>query len=67
MVLCDTNIVIELFKNNEQVKQKCRMIGFENLAISAITAGEFYFGALNKDEMARIKKSSSILYDAGCE
>ena len=56
MVICDTNILIELFKNNNTIKQKCIEIGIENLSISAITAGEFYFGALNKNELIQIKK-----------
>ena len=56
MVICDTNIVIELFKNNQQVKDRFKEIGTNNLAISAITAGEFFFGAFNKNEMFRIIK-----------
>ena len=56
MVICDTNIVIELFKNNQQVKDRVKEIGTNNLAISAITVGEFYFGAFDKNEMSRIIK-----------
>ncbi len=54
MVICDTNIVIELFKNNLQVRDKFTEIGTNDLAISTVTAGEFYFGAFNKEEMLRI-------------
>lgn len=54
--MCDTNIVIELFKGNEQVKNTCLAIGENNLVISAITVGEFYFGALNKKEIPIIRK-----------
>ena len=30
-VICDTNIVIELFKDNEVVKEQCLQIGINNL------------------------------------
>jgi len=55
-VICDTNIIIELFKDNEVVKESCLAIGVNNLCISTITVGEFYFGALNKKEMPKIKR-----------
>jgi len=32
-----------------------RRIGFQNIALSAITLMELYFGALNKRELAKIK------------
>ncbi len=56
MVICDTNIVIELIKNNKEIKSKIKKIGTDNLAISAITVGELYYGAFNKTEMLRIEK-----------
>ncbi len=55
-VICDTNIIIELFKANEEVRNACLSIGMNNLCISAITVGEFYYGALNKKEIPLIKK-----------
>ncbi|MEK6616468.1 MAG: type II toxin-antitoxin system VapC family toxin [Bacteroidota bacterium] len=55
MVLCDTDIVIEIFKNNPQVKQECQKIGIKNLAISAISVGELFRGALDKKELEKIK------------
>ncbi len=36
---------------------KLMAIGQENIAISAITAGEMIFGALNKAELSKIKKA----------
>ncbi len=59
MVILDTNIVIELFKNNQNIKQKIKDIGTKNLAISV---GEFYYGALNKREMKLIKKHCNYYY-----
>lgn len=55
-VVCDTNIIIELFKDNEVVKENCLDIGIENLCINTVTIGEFYYGALNKKEIPLIKK-----------
>ena len=55
MVICDTNIIIELFKNNDRVKTQCLQIGENNLCVSAITAAELSFGAFDKTEMSKIK------------
>jgi predicted nucleic acid-binding protein len=55
MILCDTDIFIEAMKNNIRAVDSFRKIGFENVALSAITLMELYFGALNKREMAKIK------------
>ena len=55
MVLCDTDIFIEALKNNPRATDSLRNIGFENIAISAITLMELYFGALNKRELAKMK------------
>lgn len=54
-VICDTNIIIELFKGNERIQNNCLAIGLENLSISSVTVGEFYYGALNKKEISLIK------------
>jgi tRNA(fMet)-specific endonuclease VapC len=56
MVILDTNIVIELYKGNLKVREKCEAIGEENLYINAIVAAEFYSGVLNKRELTAIKK-----------
>ncbi len=55
MILCDTDIFIEAFKNNTLATDSLRRIGFPNIALSAITLMELYFGALNKRELAKIK------------
>ena len=62
MILCDTNILIEFYKNNAQISQIFRALGKGNLAISVITEAELYFGALNKAELQRIKTHLSSLH-----
>jgi tRNA(fMet)-specific endonuclease VapC len=62
MILCDTNILIEFYKNNSAVVQELRLIGVNNLAISVITQAELYFGAINKSELNQIKKHLALLH-----
>ncbi|MCA9927640.1 MAG: hypothetical protein KC419_04155, partial [Anaerolineales bacterium] len=40
---------------NPHITRELRLIGQENLAISVITQAELYFGALNKNELSKIK------------
>lgn len=61
MILCDTNILIEFYKNNTAVTQILRRIGREKLAISVVTEAELYFGALNKRELQKIQRHLSLL------
>lgn len=61
MILCDTNILIEFYKGNSEIVQELKEIGFPNLTISTITAGELYFGARDKHELGQIKKNLSLL------
>ena len=62
MILCDTNTLIEFYKNNSQIVQELRQIGQSQLAISPITQAELYFGALNKAELRQIKQHLSVLH-----
>ena len=57
MILCDTNIIIELLKGNKETIRIIEKIGLNNISISSITEMELYFGALNKTELIKIKKS----------
>jgi predicted nucleic acid-binding protein len=61
LILCDTNILIELYKNNHTIVSKLKKIGQENIAISSVTAGELIFGAMNKREVQTIKKDIQSL------
>jgi tRNA(fMet)-specific endonuclease VapC len=62
MILCDTNILIEAFKNNPSTTKKLRHIGFQKIALSAITLMELYFGAFNKRELTKIKSRLQSLH-----
>ncbi len=62
MILCDTNILIEFYKNNPEIINQLRMIGLNQLAISAITQAELYYGAINKVELNQIKKHLKLLH-----
>ena len=61
MILCDTNILIEFYKNNTTIIQELREIGSQNLTISIITRAELYYGALNKNELNRIQEHLDLL------
>ncbi len=61
IVLCDTNILIELSKNNQEVSAKLKNIGYSNIAVSSVSAGEFIYGALNKAELAKIRKALNAI------
>lgn len=61
MILCDTNILIEFYKNNTATVNELHQIGSQNLAISVITRAELYYGAINKNELKRIQKHLDLL------
>jgi predicted nucleic acid-binding protein len=56
IVLCDTNIIIELFKGTSEVVDQIRSIGDHSVYLSSITVAEMYYGALNKNELNKIRK-----------
>jgi tRNA(fMet)-specific endonuclease VapC len=56
MVIFDTNILIELYRGNNTVKQEILNIKSDIYYISCITAAEFMIGAKDK---ADLKKSKS--------
>ncbi len=62
MILCDTNILIELYKNNAQIVNELRQIGTDNLAVSSISVAELYFGAFDKAELQQLKKHLALLH-----
>ena len=61
MILCDTNVIIEIFKGNEKILKRIESIGLDDIAISSITVMELYFGAINKKELNKIKKHLKAL------
>jgi predicted nucleic acid-binding protein len=54
IILCDTNIFIELFHENDRMIQELDYLGFDRLAISVVAAAEIYYG-MRKRETARTK------------
>jgi predicted nucleic acid-binding protein len=61
VILCDTNVIIEILKGDEKTIKTIERIGLENIAISSVTVMELYFGALNKRELNKIKKHLKAL------
>ena len=61
MILCDSNIIIEILKGNEETIKIIENIGLENIAVSSVTVMELYFGAFNKRELNKIKKHLKAL------
>ena len=56
VILCDTDVIIEFYKNNQKIVSELHLIGEKNIAISTITSAELIFGAINKKELKQIKK-----------
>ncbi len=54
MIFLDTNILIEILKNNPSTLQKLQELG-SNLSVSSITAMELLYGARNKQELAKLQ------------
>jgi len=61
MILCDTNILIVFYKGNSEVIDELQKIGLSNLGISVVTAGELFYGAMDKRELGKIQKHLSLL------
>jgi predicted nucleic acid-binding protein len=62
MILCDTNILIENYRNNPVITVAIDDIGVENIAVSDVTRAELYFGARNKAEMQMIRRTLDELH-----
>lgn len=63
MILCDTNILIEVYRGNNSIIEKLKEVGQHNLAISDVTSAELLFGARNKAELKIIKSDISKLVE----
>ena len=61
MILCDTNVLIEFYKDNAVIIDAFRQIGFDEISISVITQAELYHGALNAKELEAIRKHLSLI------
>jgi len=56
IILCDTNIIIEVYKENQRIINILENIGQNKIAISNVTCAELLYGARNKNELQLIKK-----------
>jgi predicted nucleic acid-binding protein len=75
MILTDTCVLIEYFKNNPDTIKKIREIGKDNIVLNSIIVMELIAGARDKVELNSIKKrlndfrileiNQSIMDDAG--
>ncbi|GHT88156.1 ribonuclease VapC [Bacteroidia bacterium] len=61
MILCDTNILIELYRNNTDIVDAVEFIKQENIVISDVTRAELFVGALNKRELQALNKDVNQL------
>jgi len=59
MILLDTNVLIEILKNNQKTIIKVQSFD-AILAISSISVMELYYGALNKVELNKLEKFVSM-------
>ncbi|MCL2649787.1 MAG: type II toxin-antitoxin system VapC family toxin [Candidatus Azobacteroides sp.] len=55
-ILCDTNIFIEVFRNNPDMEAALNNIGLDNILISDVIKAELLFGARDKRELEAIRK-----------
>lgn len=55
MILCDTSIYFEIFRDNGKVIEEVKKIGFGNLALCDLSIGEIYFG-MRKGEERKTKE-----------
>ena len=56
MILCDTNILIELYKGNAAILRSLTQIGASNIAVSVVSHAELFYGAKDKNEFAKIER-----------
>jgi len=61
LLLCDTNILIELYRDNHTVINIIKQIGQDNIAVSDVTCAELLYGARNKTELRTFRKDLDTL------
>ncbi len=64
MILVDTNILIEIYKNNSTIIDTVIEFGQDNVLVSDVSCAELYYGARNKRELQLISKD--IKKATGC-
>ena len=53
MILVDTNIFIEFYKNNPVISEILEHIDPQEIVASDVLCAELYFGARNKQELVK--------------
>ena len=61
-ILCDTNILVEFYKNNSEVLWHLNEISSRHIAISIVTKSELLYGAKNSQELSLLEQSLSICH-----
>ena len=61
MILCDTNILIEIYRGNHSIVEVVKQIRQENMAVSEVTCAELLYGARDKKEIQIIRKDLNNL------
>lgn len=56
LILVDTNIIIEIYKGNDEIVSAVKNLDFNAICLSHVTVSELYFGARNGKELDFIKK-----------
>ena len=60
-LLCDTNILIEIYRNNQAIINTVKQIGQANIAVSDVTCAQLLYGARNKVELKVFRKDLDTL------
>ena len=63
MILVDTNIFIEYYKNNPVICRQIEQINPEEIRVNDVVCAELYFGARNKQELINIVSDLEKLTD----
>ncbi|MDR0795036.1 MAG: type II toxin-antitoxin system VapC family toxin [Tannerella sp.] len=61
LILCDTKILIEVYRDNHAVTNTVKQIGQANIAVSDVTCAELMYGARNKTELKIFRKDLDTL------
>lgn len=62
MILCDTNIIIEIYRGNSIITEIVKQIGQANISVSDVTCAELLYGARNSKELQTIRKDLNNLH-----
>jgi tRNA(fMet)-specific endonuclease VapC len=55
LILCDSGVLIEYFRGNQNVLDELDFLGFSRLLISSVTAAEIYFGMKKREKRKTVE------------